>query len=139
MLKTGLLMKLSASSLGFVLACSNPTAPAFSIKFGTADLTSQSETASVSADVGEIVVTGKITIPDPCYSGAGSFDESGTTLTLHVTPGAHAGGGCATVIAYLAYTARIPATGTHEVVVIHESVGFGPSPREIARVQVTVP
>lgn len=138
MLKTPSLVALSGAMLSAILACSNPTAPDFSIKFGPPELNSQSEMADITTRTGEIVITGKVTVPDPCYSGAARLEESGTTLTLHVTAGTHASGGCVTAIAYLPYTATIPATGTHEVVVIHETVGLSSPPREIARVRVTV-
>jgi hypothetical protein len=130
---------LSSVLLSTIFACSSPTAPGFSAKFGAPELNSQSERADVTAGNGQIVVTGKLTVPDPCYSGAARLEESGMTMTIHLTAGSHSQGACVAAIAYLAYTVTISATGLHEVVVVHETVGLTPPPREMARVQLTVP
>jgi hypothetical protein len=130
---------MSAALAATAFACSNPTAPGFSAKFGAPSWNSQTETAAVNVSGSQIVVTGVLVVPDPCYSGAARLEESGSTLTLHLTAGKHTSGSCAAVLAYLPYTVTVSASGTHDVVVLHETIGPTPPPREVARARVTVP
>ena len=98
--------------------------------------------ADVSAEPGNILVTGALTAPDPCRDLDGLTRARDAGLVLRITVKRREVGMCAQVLTRYRYRASIlnVAAGPHELTVIHsyEDSGWAPD-TVVASRPVTVP